>query len=295
MQTKGFSTEDIMRIALDLIDEKDIPQDSGIHVRGEGIRRLLFTMDANVGLIHMASDLEFDCVLCHHPCGALINQGEVYRRHLDILELHGISRQRALETIGDTLDRAVGAMKNRRMRMLYRESPNQTVLEVDAARLMGIPFLNIHNSFDEAGRRILQKKMDEALEEDPDIRLKDILEIITALPETPPAVRQNGFAPSIFMGDPESPAGKAAFVHGALSAPHPEIVQAYWKNGIKTVVVLHGSFTDLERLRNDGSGNLILTGHFLGDSIGMTPFINALRDKGMEVVCMGGIVDLGKE
>ena len=71
MQTKGFSTEDIMRIALDLIDEKDIPQDSGIHVRGEGIRRLLFTMDANVGLIHMASDLEFDCVLCHHPAERL--------------------------------------------------------------------------------------------------------------------------------------------------------------------------------------------------------------------------------
>lgn len=36
----------------------------------------------------------------------------------------------------------------------------------------------------------------------------------------------------------------------------------------------------------------LLTGHFLGDSLGMTPFIRALREKGLEVVCMGGIIDL---
>jgi len=82
------------------------------------------------------------------------------------------------------------------------------------------------------------------------------------------------------------------FVHGALSAPDAKIVKFYWENGFKTVVALHSEFENLERLRKQGQGNLILTGHFLGDSLGMTPFIHALRGKGLEVVCMGGIIDI---
>ena len=32
----------------------------------------------------------------------------------------------------------------------------------------------------------------------------------------------------------------------------------------------------------------------VGDSIGMTPFIRTLREKGLEVVCMGGIIDIDR-
>jgi hypothetical protein len=77
-----------------------------------------------------------------------------------------------------------------------------------------------------------------------------------------------------------------------LSAPHPDIIRCYWENGFKTVVILHNDSGNLEDLKRHAGGNLILTGHFLGDSIGMTPFIKALRSKGLEVVCMGGIIDV---
>ena len=80
-------------------------------------------------------------------------------------------------------------------------------------------------------------------------------------------------------------------MHGALSAPHPEIIKFYWDNDFKTVIILHGE-SNLEQLRKERIGNLILTGHFLGDSIGMTPFIQKMREKGLEVVCMGGIIDI---
>jgi hypothetical protein len=42
----------------------------------------------------------------------------------------------------------------------------------------------------------------------------------------------------------------------------------------------------------EDQGNLVLTGHFLGDSIGMTPFIRAIRQRGLEVACVGGIIDI---
>lgn len=288
---QGLDTEQIMAVALDLVGETEIPLDSGIHHPGRNIKRILFSMDVNVGLLQTAKQLGFDAVIGHHPCGALVRQGEVYRKHIDIMASHGIPRQAASEAIGDILDRVVFRMWNRRFRMLYIESANNTVLETDAARLLDMPFMNIHNLFDEQGRRILQAKLDAAARRADSRRLKDVLQLIEDLPEARAARDDYGIRPVIFIGDPDAEASKTVFVHGALSAPHPEIIRCYWKNGPKTVVILHNDTDSLENLQKNPGGNLILTGHFLGDSIGMTPFIHALRKKGLEVVCMGGIID----
>ncbi|HSB05618.1 MAG TPA: hypothetical protein VLK23_10525 [Thermodesulfobacteriota bacterium] len=288
----GLSTEEIMAIALQHAGATEIPLDSGVHVPGRNIRRLIFAMDVNVGLLTMAKELGFDAVVGHHPCGVLFHRGEVYRRHIDLLEHYGVPREKAEEALRDIIDSQVRRYENNRFRMLFYESPNQTVLEVDAARLLGLPFINIHNLFDEMGRRILQDRIDDAFSSNPDWKLKEVLELIEALPEAALAKKQFGISPRIHMGSPDSPASRTAFVHGALSAPSPPIIQFYWKHGFKTVVVLHNDFESLERLKKEGGGQLVLTGHFLGDSIGMTPFIRALRQRGLEVVCVGGIIDI---
>jgi hypothetical protein len=289
---EGLSTEEIMGIALELVGETEIPLDSGIHVPGENIKKLIFTMDANVGLIHMAKDLGFDAVVCHHPCGVLLHRGEVYRKHVDLLEKQGVPRESVINTLGEYFDTAVRRIENKRFRMLYYESPNQTVLEVDAARLLNIPFMNIHNLFDEQGRRILQEKIDQAASKNPHWTLADVLHLIDMFPEARYARDEYGISPMISIGQPDSEASKVVFVHGALSAPDPKIVRFYWENGFKTVVALHMGFEGLERLKTESQGNLVLTGHFLGDSLGMTPFIRSLRENGLEVVCMGGIIDI---
>jgi len=289
---KGLSTEEIMEIALELVEWAEIPLDSGIHIPGKDIKRFIFTMDANVGLLHMAKQFGFDAVVCHHPCGVLLKRGEVYRRHIDLLEEHGIPRETAMTSLSETIETTVRKMTNNRFRMLYHESPNQTVLEVDAARLLNLPFMNIHNPFDEKGRRILQSKIDEAAIKKPNWKLGDVLKLIEGLPEARYASEVYGISPDIFVGDPAGEASKVIFIHGALSAPDAEIVKFYWNSGFKTVIALHCEFGNLESLKRENQGNLILTGHFLGDSLGMTPFISTLREKGLEVVCMGGIIDI---
>jgi putative NIF3 family GTP cyclohydrolase 1 type 2 len=283
-----------MQIALELVGWDEIPLDSGIHIPGKDIKRLIFTMDANVGLLHMAARLGFDAVVCHHPCGVLLNRGEVYRRHIDLLVENGIDRDTVIASVGEAVDTAARRMTNARFRMLYHESPNQTVLEVDAARLLDLPFMNIHNPFDEQGRRILQATIDETAERNPKWKAADVLDLIKGLPEAVYAKDVYGISPEIFVGDPDSDASKAVFIHGALSAPDAGIINFYWESGFKTIVALHTEFGNLESLRKESRGNLILTGHFLGDSLGMTPFIRALRDTGVEVVCMGGIIDVAK-
>jgi hypothetical protein len=289
---KRLSTDEILEIAMNLGGMSEVPLDSGIHVPGENIERFIFAMDVNVGLLHMAKQMGFDAVVGHHPCGVLLHRGEVYRRHIDLLEMHGIPRKRSMAALSDSVDTIVRRMENARFRMLHHECPNQTVLEVDAARMLKLPFMNIHNPLDEAGRRILQSKIDEAASKNPHWKLKDVLTLIEDLPEARYAKDVYGIIPRIFIGDSETEASRVVFVHGALSAPHPAIIKFYWGNGFRTVVVLHGEFENLEKLRVKKQGNLILTGHFLGDSIGMTPFIRAIRQRGLEVACMGGIIDI---
>lgn len=169
---KGLSTNEIMSIALNLAGMAEAPLDSGIHVAGENIQRFILAIDVNVGLLHMAKQMGFDAVVGHHPCGVLLHRGEVYRRHIDLLEMHGIPGEESLAALSESIDTIVRRMENNRFRMLHHECPNQTVLEVDAARMLEMPFMNIHNPFDEAGRRILQQKIDQAALQNPRWKLK---------------------------------------------------------------------------------------------------------------------------
>lgn len=58
-----------------------------------------------------------------------------------------------------------------------------------------------------------------------------------------------------------------------------------------TVVYIHIDYGELQRLRAEGRGNLIVTGHLAGDSLGFTPFIAELRKRGVEVTTFSGAIE----
>jgi hypothetical protein len=288
----GVTTDELMQIATELAGLDEAPLDSGVHVPGAGIRRVIFALDVNVGLLVLAKQLGYDAVIGHHPCATLLDQGEVYREHYPLVTRFGLAEADARAEFGPSLERTVRRLRNRRLRSIYYESPNQTFLEVDAARMLDLAFLNIHNACDELGRRIGQDQLDGALAANPAATLGDLAAAMYALPETRIAARHYQIPLEIAIGASDAPAGRAAFVHGCLSAPEHDIVRFYWRHGIPTVMALHAAFEDLERLKQNPEGNLILTGHYAGDSYGFTPFVRALRDRGLEVKCMGGAIDV---
>ena len=288
----GMTTDELMQIATELAGLAEAPLDSGIHVPGANIRRVIFALDVNVGLLVLAKQLGYDAVIGHHPCATLLDQGEVYREHYGLVTHFGLSEADARAEFGPSLERTVRRLRNRRVRSIYYESPNQTFLEVDAARMLGLAFLNIHNACDELGRQVGQDQLDGVLTANPDATLTELLTAMCALPETRIAARHYQIPLELAIGDPAAPAGRAAFVHGCLSAPEHDIVRFYWRHGIPTVMALHAAFEDLERLKQNPEGNLILTGHYAGDSYGFTPFVRALRARGLEVKCMGGAIDI---
>jgi hypothetical protein len=288
----GVTTEELMQLATELAGLEEAPRDSGVHVLGSGIRRVIFALDVNVGLLVLARQLGYDAVIGHHPCATLLDQGEVYKEHYRLVTRFGLSEADARAEFGPSLERTVRRLRNRRLRSIYYESPNQTFLEVDAARALGIAFLNIHNACDELGRQIGQAQLDHVLSADPRATLGDLVDAMYTLPETRIAARHYDIPLELAIGERDEPAGRAAFVHGCLSAPEHDIIRFYWRHGIQTVMSLHAAFEDLERLRRNPEGRLILTGHYAGDSYGFTPFVRALRERGLEVKCMGGAIDV---
>ncbi len=291
---EGVSTEELLAIANELAGVAESPLDSGVHVPGTRLRRVIFALDVNVGLLVLAKQLGYDTVIGHHPCATLLNQGEVYQEHYGLVTRFGLSEADARVEFGPALEKTVRRLRNRRFRSIYYESPNQTFLEVDAARMLGLAFVNIHNACDELGRAVGQAQLDATLARNPAATLGDLVDAMYALPETRIAARHYDIPLELTIGDPGASAGRAAFVHGCLSAPQDDIVRYYWRHGIPTVMALHAAFEDLERLRQNPEGNLILTGHYAGDSYGFTPFVRALRERGLEVQCMGGAIDVAE-
>ncbi len=288
----GLETEEIMQIALDLVGFKAIPLDSAIHVPGSGIRRILFGLDIDPGTLVMAKQMGYDCVICHHPRGTLLEQGQLFRDHYRIMALFGIPEDRTKAAVGELVESTVRHRRTLRMRSLMHEGWTQTVIEVDVARMLGMPFLNIHQPTDELGRRVVQKHLDDALARRPGATVADVLDALYELPETRIARMHFDMPCEVAVGAEDMPAGRVAFVHGAYFGPNAGLVRCYWDNGIRTVVALFTDFSSVERLRKEGGGAFIWTGHYTGDSYGFTPFLAEVRRRGVTVDCIAGAIDV---
>ncbi len=73
------------------------------------------------------------------------------------------------------------------------------------------------------------------------------------------------------------------------------MARAYFSHGVDTLVYIHILPGDLKRLREDEDlrgKNLIVTGHIASDSLGINPYVHRLREEGLEVTCVGGVLEV---
>lgn len=274
--TAALTTDDLMQIALDLADLQAVPDDSAVYVPDDGIRRLLFAIDVGTGELMLARHLAYDAVVAHHPVGLPHRTWSVFERHVDLMVAAGVPREVAAEAVQSKMQ----ALRVRGQAGNYERVPL-------AARQLGMPFLNIHTPLDELGRRVMQDTVDAALQEDPDAALGDVGRALAQLP----AARRAETEVMVLLGDPSARAGRVVVVHGALTNGGYDVARAYFDHGVDTVVYIHISPEDLRRLSGDGGGQLIVTGHVVGDALGIEPYIRALRECGLEVVVLSDVCD----
>jgi hypothetical protein len=72
------------------------------------------------------------------------------------------------------------------------------------------------------------------------------------------------------------------------------VFRTYYQHGINTIIAMHIDREDLRQLEaEDREGvNLIVTGHMPSDSIGINRIIDALEERGLEVVASSGLIKL---
>ncbi len=268
---KMVNTKEIMAIALKLVGFESVPADSTIYIEGENIRKVLFGIDAAVPELLLAKQLGYDAVISHHPKGgfAAINFYQVFKRHIQQMVDAGVPKHEAEEAV------------RRKMKALEVDGHTRNYGHaVDVARLLKMPYLNVHTPLDELGRRIMAEKIKQVGK---DATVGDVVSALKKLPEFKNAATEI----EIRLGNAANPAGKTVVSHGAGTNGGYKIAKTYFKHGINTLIYIHISPADLEKLKTDGVGNLIITGHIASDSVGINPFIKELENRGISVTRLG--------
>jgi putative NIF3 family GTP cyclohydrolase 1 type 2 len=263
---------DIMNLSLRLADLKEIPEDSAVYVEGDDIRRVLFGIDAVAPELLFAKQLGYDAVIAHHPPGgtAAINFYMVFKRQIEQMTKAGVPTAEA--------ERAV----RKKLEDLEVDAHSKNYAHaIDFARLLNLPYMNIHTPLDEVGRRIMAEQISRRTRKDSTV--KDVVSALNELPEFKNATTKI----KIRLGKPENPAGKVVVSHGAGTNGGYEIAKTYFKHGVGTLIYIHVGLGDLERLKADAAGNLIVTGHIVSDSVGINPFMKELRKNGIDVTTIG--------
>ncbi|MFX0066057.1 MAG: hypothetical protein ACFFC7_28150, partial [Candidatus Hermodarchaeota archaeon] len=76
-----MNTDDIVKEALNLVNMKELPADSAVHVPGENINRILYGIDISTAELLYAKKEGYECVIAHHPVGS-VDTWHVFLLHM---------------------------------------------------------------------------------------------------------------------------------------------------------------------------------------------------------------------
>ncbi len=274
-----LDTNEIIRIALDLVNMKELPEDSAVYVSGDKIKKILYGIDIGVSELLFAKEHGYDCVISHHPVG-LVNHWKVFWRHLNQLISNGVKEKEAEEII----QKKIIGFKINAHAMNYDLIPS-------FARLIKIPFLNVHCPSDELGRQLITKSIKGIADNNYDITL---LEVKAHLKESFKEFKIAQTDIEILKGDEKDLLGKWIFSHGAFTNGGYDIANCYYKYGLDTVIYIHIAPEELFKILKISKGNFVITGHIASDSIGINPFLNNLEAHGLEITSIGGLLRVNK-
>jgi hypothetical protein len=269
-----MNTRDIMRLALDLGGFEQVPADSGIWVEGDNLGRVLVGLDVGPAELLLARQLGFDAVIAHHPVRRA-GFWQVFERHRQLMREAGVPD----EEIRAALDSRSAALQLSE----YNTNDDQVI---SVARLLGLPFLNVHLPLDEYGRQVLIETVRRCQTGREEASAGDVAAAIGRLP----SFQRAGVQPLVAYGSALAPAGRTVVSIAAGTNGGYSVARAYFASGVDTVIYMHLAPEDLERLRQEGpAGALIITGHQPGDAIGLDAFVRALRQRGLEVATFSGV------
>jgi hypothetical protein len=154
---------------------------------------------------------------------------------------------------------------------------------VDAARLLGIPFLCTHTATDNLVTTYLQKIFDQT----PPTTVRDVMNTLKKIPEYQRAQRES-IGPTVIVGDPSKRVGKVMVdMTGGTGGPK-EVIQKLVDAGVGTLVGMYIS-EDARKEAEKYHMNIVIAGHASSDGLGMNLFLDELEKKGIKIVACSGL------
>lgn len=224
----------------------------------EDVHCILAGIDMEVGEVLLADSLnakgkKIDLILAHHPEGsAFANLYTVMAMQSEILSKYGVPIN-----VAETL------MEGRIKEVERRLMPLNHTRAVDAARLIGIPFLCLHTPADNMVASYLQSLFDT---KQPDT-LGDILDLLSEISEYREASKL-GTGAKILIGSKERTAGKVFVDMTGGTEGAKDIFKTLGSSGINTIVGMH--FSEEHRKEAEKHHvNVVIAGHISSDNLGL--------------------------
>lgn len=243
------------------------------------VHSILVGIDMETAEILLADRLKekgqrIDLVLTHHPEGkALAGLFRVMHMQEDILAHTGMS-----------INVAEGILASRISEVERGLMPLNHNRAIDAAKLFDIPFMCCHTPADNMVNTYLTRMYDNKIPE----TVGDVVKLLLEIPEYQQA-NKIGAGPKIVSGSKEKRAGKILVDMTGGTGGSEDAYAKLAIAGVGTIVCMHIG----EKHRKEAEKNhinVVIAGHMASDSLGMNFILDALAEKGIEIISCSGLI-----
>lgn len=272
-----MDTRKLMDMALGLAGLETEPFDTHIIVEGSGIKKIVFGVDMETQEMLLAREIGADLVVSHHP-----------KTGPSLTEFHKVMAIQIDKMVefGVPINKAQKALKKKVDSIDLRDHVSNYDRVASAARLLDMPYMNIHLPADLITERFVQHYLDERFADQPKRTLGEIVDALEDIRE----YRESLVKPVIRVGQRDSYAGKIAVLMAGGTNGGTDVFKSYFEAGVGTIVCMHVPEDVKKAVAEQNIGNIIVAGHMPSDSIGINWIIEAWEEVGMDVVRMSGII-----
>jgi putative NIF3 family GTP cyclohydrolase 1 type 2 len=243
------------------------------------VESVLWGIDITTGEVLLADHLRekgkrIDAVIGHHP------KGYAHAMFYDVMHVQETLMQQA----GISINVAEDIVSPRIREVHNAIASGNHEQEVDAARLLNMPLMCMHQPTDILVQRYLENLMAEKGPE----RIEDVLKVLSALPEMRYAASHNN-PPEVWVGDRSRHAGKISVKMCGGTAYPKDVYEKMAQAGVGTVICMHVPESHIEEARKNHI-NIIISGHMASDSLGINLFADRVEEKGVEITPCSGFI-----